>query len=181
MDALISLARDGNGSSKYATLYCTTEPCHNCARHIIAAGIKEVVYYEPYPKSKTLELHGDAVTNESKKTRLDVVGDQPRSPKDTSIGSKRKRLDVVGDQPKGPNDTSIGSEKVVFRLFSGVAPRRFASLFEKRDELKQNGQWIQPEHVTARHTDPTLDQSFLQLEERIATHAAWAEKGGEPT
>src|SRR5690606_30401892 len=25
-------------------LFCTTYPCHNCARHIIAAGIKEVYF-----------------------------------------------------------------------------------------------------------------------------------------
>lgn len=34
-----------------ATLYCTTFPCHMCARHILASGIKRVVYIEPYPKS----------------------------------------------------------------------------------------------------------------------------------
>lgn len=32
-------------------LYTTTYPCHNCGRHIVAAGIKRVVYLEPYPKS----------------------------------------------------------------------------------------------------------------------------------
>jgi len=40
-----------------ATLYCTTFPCHGCARHIIAAGIKRVVYIEPYPKSLTVRLY----------------------------------------------------------------------------------------------------------------------------
>ncbi|MDN3612645.1 hypothetical protein QWZ16_23945 [Vibrio ostreicida] len=25
-------------------------PCHNCAKHIVASGIKRVVYVEPYPK-----------------------------------------------------------------------------------------------------------------------------------
>ena len=44
-----------------ATLYSTTFPCHNCAKHIIAAGIKRVVYVEPYPKSKTLDFHNDAI------------------------------------------------------------------------------------------------------------------------
>lgn len=40
-----------------ATLYCTTFPCHGCARHIIAAGIAEVVFIEPYPKSLTRQLY----------------------------------------------------------------------------------------------------------------------------
>ncbi len=43
-------------------LFCTTYPCHNCARHIIAAGIKEVYYIEPYVKSLCLTLHEDAMT-----------------------------------------------------------------------------------------------------------------------
>jgi len=61
MEALLACARS-NLSSMGATLYCTTFPCHNCAKHIIASGIKEVIYVEPYPKSKALKLHDDAIT-----------------------------------------------------------------------------------------------------------------------
>lgn len=56
MAAIISAARRGI-SVKGATLYCTTFPCHMCARHIIAAGIKRVVFIEPYPKSLAKELY----------------------------------------------------------------------------------------------------------------------------
>src|SRR5262249_32607492 len=38
-------------------LYCTTFPCHMCARHIVAAGLKQVVYIEPYPKSMAKKLY----------------------------------------------------------------------------------------------------------------------------
>lgn len=61
MDALLSCMRSGI-SPKDATLYTTTFPCHNCARHIIASGIKRVVYVEPYPKSRASDLHDDALT-----------------------------------------------------------------------------------------------------------------------
>jgi deoxycytidylate deaminase len=61
MEAVMSCARNGIGS-RNATLYCTTFPCHNCAKHIVAAGIKRVVYIEPYPKSKAAEFHGDSIT-----------------------------------------------------------------------------------------------------------------------
>lgn len=44
-----------------ATLYTTTFPCHECTSNIIAAGIRRVVYQEPYPKSKGPELHPDSV------------------------------------------------------------------------------------------------------------------------
>jgi deoxycytidylate deaminase len=43
------------------TLYCTTFPCHMCARHIIAAGISRVVYIEPYPKSRAKKLYKRAI------------------------------------------------------------------------------------------------------------------------
>lgn len=56
MEALLSCARN-NISCKDATLYATTFPCHNCAKHIIAAGIKRVVYIEPYPKSKAFQFY----------------------------------------------------------------------------------------------------------------------------
>lgn len=59
MDALMSCARNSI-SCRGATLYSTAYPCHNCAKHIIAAGIKRVVYVEPYPKSKALEFHTDS-------------------------------------------------------------------------------------------------------------------------
>lgn len=43
-------------SIKGAILYCTTFPCHLCIKHIIAAGIKEVIYIEPYSKSMAEQL-----------------------------------------------------------------------------------------------------------------------------
>ena len=42
-------------------MYVTTFPCHGCARHIIAAGVSEVVFIEPYPKSLTEQLYEDEI------------------------------------------------------------------------------------------------------------------------
>ncbi len=61
MEALLSCARS-QGGARGATLYCTTFPCHNCAKHIIAAGIERVVFVEPYPKSKAAEFHDDSLS-----------------------------------------------------------------------------------------------------------------------
>jgi deoxycytidylate deaminase len=61
MEALLSCARSGI-SPKGGTLYCTTFPCHNCAKHIVAAGIERLVYVEPYAKSRATDLHGDALS-----------------------------------------------------------------------------------------------------------------------
>ncbi len=60
MAAIIDAARRGV-SVKGSTLVCTTFPCHECARHIVGAGIKKVLYIEPYPKSLTIELYRDSV------------------------------------------------------------------------------------------------------------------------
>ena len=61
MEALLSCARRGVTTTG-ANLFCTTFPCHNCAKHIVAAGVTRVVYIEPYPKSRAFQLHGDAIT-----------------------------------------------------------------------------------------------------------------------
>ena len=62
MSALISVARSNKPGIEGSTLYCTTFPCHSCARHMVAAGVKKLVYIEPYPKSLALELHRDAIS-----------------------------------------------------------------------------------------------------------------------
>lgn len=60
MSAICDAARVGR-PLKNTVLYCTTFPCHMCAKHIIASGIKKVVFLEPYPKSLASELHCDAL------------------------------------------------------------------------------------------------------------------------
>ena len=71
MEAILSVARDARHSIKGATLYTTTYPCHNCARHIVAAGIKKVVYIVPYKKSLAIQLHNDSITeNEDDQTHV---------------------------------------------------------------------------------------------------------------
>jgi len=65
MAAVFSAARKGV-STVGTRLFVTTFPCHYCARGIVAAGIDEVQYIEPYPKSQALALHCDAITENPK-------------------------------------------------------------------------------------------------------------------
>ncbi|NMO17674.1 hypothetical protein HPC49_10325 [Pyxidicoccus fallax] len=60
MAALSASSRMG-ASTQGAHLYATTFPCHNCAKHIVAAGIERVYFVEPYPKSHALRLHDDSI------------------------------------------------------------------------------------------------------------------------
>jgi deoxycytidylate deaminase len=64
MHAIISGSQLSGSKMINGKLFCTTYPCHNCARHIIVSGIKEVYYIEPYVKSLCLTLHEDAITED---------------------------------------------------------------------------------------------------------------------
>lgn len=64
MAALLDAARRGI-EVKNCILYTSTFPCHECTRHIVAAGIKQVIYVEPYPKSLAQEFHIDSIAVDS--------------------------------------------------------------------------------------------------------------------
>ncbi len=110
MCAICDAARLGR-SVKGSTLYVTTFPCHNCTKHILAAGIKKVVYVEPYHKSRAQELHSNEISIEQeiagKVSFLPFLGISPFRYRD--IFQKRKRksddgvaLDFVPDNAPFP-------------------------------------------------------------------------------
>ncbi len=76
MEALSSALRVGV-STRGATLYTTTFPCHGCAKHIVVAGICRVVYIEPYPKSLAMDLHDDSIALEEGSESTDKVRFEP--------------------------------------------------------------------------------------------------------
>jgi deoxycytidylate deaminase len=132
LDAIVSAARTGN-SLIGARLFVTTFPCHYCARHVVVAGIDEVQFIEPYPKSRALELHSDSITVERQKWI----------------------------------PPSKGGTRVLFRPFTGVAPKRYDDAFLKISELKdkegtsritEHG-WLQPWDL--------MHQSYIQAEMNI--------------
>lgn len=63
MNALFNAATQGI-SPVDSTLYTTTFPCHNCARHLVTAGVKTVYYIEPFTKSLATELHSASIATE---------------------------------------------------------------------------------------------------------------------
>ncbi len=54
-NAITKIARSGNNSDG-ATLYVTSSPCIECAKLIIQAGIKRVVYSEQYRLTDGIDL-----------------------------------------------------------------------------------------------------------------------------
>ena len=96
MSALMDAARLGRAVQD-ATMYVTTFPCHNCAKHIIASGIARIVYIEPYEKSKALQQHDDALSMTAEKGKVLVEhfrGISPRRFRD--IFEKVRRKDSAG-------------------------------------------------------------------------------------
>lgn len=130
MDALTTAARKGI-SVKGAWMFVTTFPCHYCARHLVAAGIDQVQYIEPYPKSRALALHGDSITNKVANWAAPSV---PKSDGNNAIAvDDDPKYRRVGD-PEFGQDTNM--HKVLFRPFSGVAPRLYHRAFTKDRPLK---------------------------------------------
>lgn len=73
MHALLNAGGVHGSQIKGGKLFVTTYPCHSCARHLIAAGIREVYFVEPYRKSLATKLHPDAITESEvdfKKVRI---------------------------------------------------------------------------------------------------------------
>lgn len=111
MDALLDAARRGV-SVAGATLYTSTFPCHNCARHIIAAGITRVVYVSPYAKSKAESLHRDALVvasadPEGRVSFEPFVGVSPRRYMVAFDAAVRERL---GHQRRKDSDGLVEAE-----------------------------------------------------------------------
>ena len=146
MEALLTCSRSGV-SARSGSLYSTTFPCHNCAKHIVGSGIAEVVFIQPYPKSRALELHEDAIF-------LDGA---------LATHGKNKRLIVTRDD----------SDKVKFRHFVGVSPRRFIDLFSIQGgrtisiSRKQAGQLVEWAKKGAQPRIIPDVNSYLEREKRV--------------
>lgn len=141
MDALLSAGRSGV-STVGSRLFVTTYPCHYCARHIVSAGVYEVQYIEPYPKSRAIDLHGDAIesvpenwTPPKRQSRHDQVQiERAESNQLVRPGQGQASTSVPTSIDVGVSPASSG--KVLFKPFVGVAPRLYARVFKKDREYK---------------------------------------------
>lgn len=101
MHAILNAGHSSGTRVMGGKLYVTTYPCHSCARHIIAAGIKEVRFIEPYRKSLATRLHADAITeSESEKHKVRIVPFDGVAP--------ARFLDLFSEGPNGRKDPATG-------------------------------------------------------------------------
>ena len=98
MNSICDAARTGV-PLRSSRLFTTTFPCHNCTKHILAAGIKEVIFLEPYPKSKAKELHYNEIEIEGSSSQkvnfVPFLGITPSLYKAVFQKAKRKRDGVA--------------------------------------------------------------------------------------
>lgn len=147
MDALLSAAREGV-STIGSRLYVTTYPCHNCARHIVAAGVDEVQFIEPYLKSQALPLHGDAITD---------ISDKWIPPS--------QFYQLKADERAGK------FAQVLFRPFKGVAPRLYRRAFLKDRDLKNDDTGLMLDPIPESEGESVqrvLKASYTQIEAMFA-------------
>jgi len=76
MAAILDAARNGRPVAG-ASLYVTTFPCHNCARHIVGAGIRNCVFLAPYAKSQAAALHSDSLSVAVSAPDVNIVTFEP--------------------------------------------------------------------------------------------------------
>lgn len=154
MNAITDAARKGI-ALQGSTLFCTTFPCHLCAKHIISSGIDRVVYIEPYPKSYASDLYRDDIILERSerlvpgKVHFDpFIGIAPFRYRDFFEKSKRKdKLGKAMDWQAGeplPMITVTGTEYIEVEnaylktLVQAFAERRAmlpdSSLMQNTDE-----------------------------------------------
>ena len=58
-NAIIQAALHGV-STEDSTLYCTDQPCSQCTKMLINAGVKEIIYENDYPDELALQLITEA-------------------------------------------------------------------------------------------------------------------------
>jgi deoxycytidylate deaminase len=147
MSAISDAARLGR-ATKNAILFCTTFPCHLCAKHIVAAGIDRVVFLEPYPKSLSQKLHPDSITFETdvaKKVLFEpFIGISPRRYRD--IFEKKTRKTELG---KAKEWYEGRPAPLVEDRSSAYIANEEPALYVALSGLKKNPNQIKRAHATA--------------------------------
>ena len=115
--AILDAARRGI-PTRGSRLFTTTYPCHLCAKEIVAAGIKDVVYIENYPKSRAQSMYGEEIgailRRDGISHRVPFVpfeGVAPRAYRRLFLAERPRRksqqgkmLSFVPDKPRGASD-----------------------------------------------------------------------------
>jgi deoxycytidylate deaminase len=140
MAAIVDAARRGV-SVKDAVLFCTTFPCHDCAKHIVASGIQRVVFIEPYPKSLAPELYLDSIAVDQRKPKnLSGAAVLGYVSFESFVGvAPRQYMDcfVMGERKTKEGDVSVPNKATAIPRFATELPPELAILVRENQEFNQ--------------------------------------------
>jgi len=140
--AILNAAMQGI-STRRSVLVTTTFPCHECAKFIVGAGVRAVVYVEPYPKSLVRQLYRD------------LIDAKAPMPSNTDL------------QALGTVDTT----KVPFIPFVGFAPHRYDEVF-RAGERKQGARVAEFDRAKACPRSEGWSEAAIGTRETKAATAA---------
>jgi deoxycytidylate deaminase len=147
MNAICDAARLGR-SIKGATLYCTTFPCHMCAKLILASGITRVVYIEPYPKSYAEDMYSQTIaleTNDSHENKIvfqPFTGVAPFRYRD--LFEKGKRKAVGGDAQEWKEGYARPNVNLIVESYIELEPLVTAQLAKRLDAARIDKSSLKP-------------------------------------
>lgn len=122
MLALLNAGRSGGERMIGGSIFVTTYPCHACARHIVAAGIHNIYYIEPYRKSLALSLHDDALSEAPSEGKVRLIFFEGASP------TRYAEYFRIGDRPRKENGELAKANPKSVRLKASVSIRSFPAL-----------------------------------------------------
>lgn len=125
-------------------MFCTTFPCQNCAKHLMAAGIRALVFIAPYPKSLVNVMY-EAEYMQRPMLRL-------KSPELVKL---------------------LEAEKPQFLIFSylGVAPRRYMQFFAMPVRKTADGRKVawNPKAALPRIGPALYGSEYMRWEEEFGS------------
>ena len=140
MAAIVDAARRGV-AIRNGILFTTTFPCHDCAKHIVAAGIQRVVFVEPYPKSLAPELYLDSIAIDQRRLQTKDAGAESAGfvRFDSFVGiAPRQYMDlfVMGERKTKKGDITVHDKLAVKPRFAKELPPELVILVKENQEFK---------------------------------------------
>src|SRR6266700_1457919 len=140
MAAIVDAARRGV-ALRDGVLFTTTFPCHDCAKHIVAAGIQRVVFIEPYPKSLAPELYLDSIAIDQRRLQTKDTGAESAGfvRFDSFVGiAPRQYMDlfIMGERKTKTGDITVHDKLSVKPRFAKELPPELVILVKENQEVK---------------------------------------------
>lgn len=158
--SIINAARTGI-STQGAALFTTTFPCHECAKIIVGAGIEEVFYIDPYPKSLVSRLYRDVIDVEPPaRTNAGLV--DGRLPFRPFTGVSPRRYDLAfsaGDRRSGERprqfDRSLACPRTTGWSEQAISLRESIAISSVAGALGVEIEFVPSPEVSSEATDAT--------------------------